>query len=494
VTPEEQLNRWLKEIDQQIAQGRLDLSRDQFNQIELPTSYGNLTGMLPGSYPGYPGLPTADFLSGSLGAFGYVGNDPRYAAMGYGAGTQTIPFRNLVLKGQEIQGGWQQQASDRALRQADLDAKMELETGVPYAGGAPLPTWLRPYSGWVKEYMQRNGGLVPNGPDFNAALGQGQVKTDDGGRVNQDGTVSYYSQQAGWQVGGQIDRASNAVVHNAVGQQLAAGGRAGAGGVGAEGMVRPGAPGSATAGAYGTGAPRSQAQRDLEERGRATDLTHQIQVTQNEIDRLRADSEIADRSGRLDIARSLEARANELERRNQDLNEQKAQADIALRAADLVNVRGAGDVFQSIARARGLEGTNVPGTYNAFQRGGGIPGLGGFESFTMRRPGSAVAAAGAPGVLPSTGAPATTMQRPGQQPSPEDFLNPRAGTVSGSMGLTLARPDRIRARDWERATPTERGVASSAYQENDITPQDLESLIASGAPRFQRANRARFVG
>src|SRR5262245_44445733 len=76
----------MQAIQDEIASGRLQLDRDIYQNIQLPTSYGNLTGFIPSGYPGYAGLPTFGALTGAAGMFGLAGTDPRWAQLGYQSG------------------------------------------------------------------------------------------------------------------------------------------------------------------------------------------------------------------------------------------------------------------------------------------------------------------------------------------------------------------------------------------------------------------------
>src|SRR5690348_6829090 len=99
-------------------QGMLKLSQDRFNQIELPTfqqvtlpsSQAQLTGMLPVGYGGgYGGSASADFLNSALNAFGQVGSnlDPRYAQLGYTADQRTLAGRSLDLQGDDLRARYE---------------------------------------------------------------------------------------------------------------------------------------------------------------------------------------------------------------------------------------------------------------------------------------------------------------------------------------------------------------------------------------------------
>jgi len=435
LTFEEWLQKAIADATAEYQAGNLALNRDIFSNISLPQSYGGLTGFLPSGYPGYGGLPTFGALTDTLGAFGYTGNDPRWAQMGYGANEQTLPFRNLVLNAQQIQGGWAQQASNRALQQAEVDAQMSLDTGQPYIGGQPAPGWLRPYAGWAREFMQRNGGLVPNGPDFNAALQRGEVHTDDGGRVDPGGTVSYYNPQTGWQVGGRVDQQSGRVVRSAQGQpgeiQMQAFGMSTGPQMGGQstfyqgpGAGGYGGAGGATRSLFGQGDPRSQAQRVLEEQGRQYDLG--FGQRQREFD-----------------------------------------TETALRALQQESQLSA-DPFQQVQYRYGLGQAGIPNVINAVAGRGVLPGVQGGQGQAPDRPtlGNQVARVGGQPTFGQPGGPAGLEQQ------------------AGALGPL----SQINARNYLRAGPLGQQYVNSAYRwagqaQND---QDVQEAVRLGLPQFAR--------
>jgi len=425
LTFEEWLQKAIADATAEYQAGNLALNRDIFSNISLPTSYGGLTGFLPSGYPGYGGLPTFGSLTDTLGAFGYTGNDPRWAQMGYGASEQTLLFRNLVLNAQQIQGGWQQQASNRALQQAEVDARMSLDTGQPYIGGQPAPAWLRPYAGWAREFMQRNGGLVPNGPDFNAALQRGEVHTDDGGRVNPGGTVSYYSPDRGWVEGGRVDQSTGRVVRTAQGQpgqwQMFEGGPQMGG---QEPFYGASGAGATTRGLFGQGDPRSQAQRNLEEQGRQYDLG--FGQRQREFD-----------------------------------------TETALRALQQESQLSA-DPFQQAQYRYGLGQAGIPNVINAVAGRGVLPGVqGGY------------------GPAPDRPTLANQVARVGGQPT---FGQPGGPAGLEQQAGALGPLSQINARNYLRAGPLGQQYVNSAYRwagqaQND---QDVQDMVQRQLPQFAR--------
>jgi hypothetical protein len=187
----------LATIQEEVAQGRLSLDRDIYQNIQLPTyqnitfptSYGQNTGYLPADYPGpYAGGPTFGNVMGTAALFGDAGNDPRLAAQGYAPGSLTVAGQAQRLN-EEIARAQQQQFgktfgmteynanqarfndyTDQANkdRQYALDINADPNTVV---GGQILPSWLQPHAEWARQFASQNGGRLPTSQDLRTALG-----------------------------------------------------------------------------------------------------------------------------------------------------------------------------------------------------------------------------------------------------------------------------------------------------------------------------------
>lgn len=250
-------DQYLSDIMAAIAQGQLQLQRDRFNQIELPTfqqislpsSYTNLTGFLPGDYRGpYAGLAGWDALSGAVNMMGQVGGvdqfgntipgelDPRLAALGYEAGQKTLGGRQLDLQGDAQRAAERQWAfefgagrsdADRLFaeqqrvqlqQQAENDRAYALEIGVDpkyVVGGQVLPDYLRPHAEWAKQFAMGNQGRAPSYQDLVTALAPtGRTPEDYNGGRPYPGQVPAAGPGIVWDParGGYLDTASGKVV------------------------------------------------------------------------------------------------------------------------------------------------------------------------------------------------------------------------------------------------------------------------------------------
>jgi hypothetical protein len=338
---------YLADLEQEIARARLQLDRDEFEQIRRPTfldvtrpgAVSGLTGMLmnrPDLYGNYAGRQTIDQLNATTGAAGRFANDDRYGEF---AGQTTMAGQEFV--------------SNMAARDAQLSA----EYGVPFVGGQQAPEWLAPFTTWARNFMMQNGGRIPTGTQFNQALKQGQVYDDRGGIVQPGGGAQYTADQQ------QFYGTTGADSLTEPGQRYA---QAAVGGAVGGSPVNP--AGGATQGRFPTAQPRTQAQRELEERGRATDLGVQVQreemelrrtlgLAQIDIDRMRAEADVAATGGNLEIARSKEERANELERRAQALTEEVERRKLALQTGDMTGFIDGNETLSRI----GLFGQDATG-------------------------------------------------------------------------------------------------------------------------------------
>ncbi|HYF47367.1 MAG TPA: hypothetical protein VD926_14230 [Acidimicrobiales bacterium] len=367
----------------------------KYRDIERPESYGGLTGMLPEDYWGpYGGMPTFGALSGAASLFGQVGGgvgsgvnaqlDARLAEMGYAPGQRTLAGRELDMRGDiarrqmyewDREFGASRSDADRAFGEmqrqsvnADRarDTALELETGIPYFNGSPMPEWLRPHAEWARQYATGNQGRMPTFEELTAALGKhghqpedfnaqnpgqpfaGTLPTVGPGIIYDPARGGNYDTISGKVIDGPelaaelrnrmsggvrasgFDEAGRPIYAAAQGDQLSSQAGLGPGGMqmmpgrmemqsradAVSGQARGTGTGSlasqkagtATRTAFASGTPRSQAQRELEERGRQFDAS-------NEIDRMRAEAEVARMNGQ-------EARADELERRAMSLREE----------------------------------------------------------------------------------------------------------------------------------------------------------------------------
>jgi hypothetical protein len=396
-------------IDYDARMAAIEENRRQFdlnyNNINLPTSIGQNTGFLPTGYiGGYGGLPTFGALTGSTDMFGEIGSnlDPRYAALGYTAGQKTLQGRQLDLQGDAQRAREREDAlrrqlmessqrftemdrnQQRFLDQRNKDTQLELETGVPYLDGSPMPEWMRPHAEWVHQWQEQHDGTPPTyqalvenlgrmgmqPEDFNGGrpypgtvptlapgvLPQGNgkaldmvagkqidaseantlgaqrraqagIRVDSQNPLDANGQPNYLAtQQAGFrrtasemaapgQDGLQMERADGMMNFQTGGQGpggnpedkfagdslmnfQAMGGNAAPGGINYQG--------SGAAGSNFSGQVKSQAQRELEERARQSDVQAQIQNKQ-------IDLRNALDQGNLDLARKAQQDLNALE-------------------------------------------------------------------------------------------------------------------------------------------------------------------------------------
>lgn len=261
--------------------------------------------------------------------------------------------------------------------QTNTDAQLAMEMGVDPAhvvSGSILPEYLRPHAEWARQHARANQGTIPTHDDLVNALGRHGHRPEDfnqaapgqpfpgtfptsapgviydparGGHFdtisgkaltgpevgdvarnrmaggvkvagfNQDGTPIYAAPQ-GTQIASQAGLGPQAGPAGADfdGAPMMNNSRAAgtpAGGLRDGGTGRAGA---ATRQAMASGTPRSQAQRELEERGRQFDIGSQIE-------RDLADAKIAREQGQ-------EARADELERRAMGLREEIERGQLGL--------------------------------------------------------------------------------------------------------------------------------------------------------------------
>lgn len=139
-------------INAQIGQGNLQLNRDIYENIQLPTyrdvtfptSVGQNTGFLPQNYAGgFGGMPTFGAMTGTAGMFGMAGSDPRWAMLGYQPGQETLGGRTL--------GGGE----------ARSDTDMTMQYGAPVVGGTLVPDWMKPFQAQAQLYARNNQGMAP---------------------------------------------------------------------------------------------------------------------------------------------------------------------------------------------------------------------------------------------------------------------------------------------------------------------------------------------
>lgn len=273
LTPEQQFQIAMAMIDDQIAQGNLQLNRDIYSNINLPQSYGGLTGMLPGGYPGYGGMPTFGSLADSAQLFGFTGNDPRYAGMGYPANTPTMAMRTLyhqlVNRQQDMAESQRRDVLDR--QTSDFEREMEYGGG-PVLNGQPVPAWMQPHMEWAREFTRANNGRVPTRGDLETVLSRQ-------GRTPED--YAYPGNPGGWTgplVGRVGDAAQGPQNQMRTAQATAAGypvSRANYEGYNQGGGLNYAGSGYAQQG-YGQ-VPMSAEQRRLLEQGRQFDVGAQLQ-------------------------------------------------------------------------------------------------------------------------------------------------------------------------------------------------------------------------
>lgn len=343
----------MAELERDYKNAVLQLQRDEYQNIALPESIAKFSGY-------YQGRLSAPWISGTSELAGTFMNDERFGEF---AGRRTLPGQELDLRDRL---GTQQNVQNIL----NSDNEMELQTGVPYLGGRPMPSWLAPTKQWAKDYFATNQGRLPTPDDYHFAIQQGQVWTDEGGRVQPGGNVVYppnhplQGTPKNVFTGTNIMPATQGTGTGMVtepGQQYTTQARVG-------GAIGPSPAGAATASAFGAGAPRSQAQRELEERGRATDIGAQVQreelalretlgLAQLDIDRMRAEAEVAARNGETAIAASKEARADELERRAQALTEEVERRKLQLQTGQMTGFVDGNETLERI----GLFGQDATG-------------------------------------------------------------------------------------------------------------------------------------
>lgn len=403
------VERYIAELQNAIAQGRLQLDRDIYQNIQLPT-YQNVTlpssiaantGMLPGGYVGgYGGKASAPFLESNINMMGQVGDtaDQRITDLGYAAGQRTLAGRELDLRGDaqrasERQFGLQFDASrsdaDRAYAEAVRarvqqqqaeDFRTSLEAGVPVLNGSPMPAWMQPHQEWARNFQMSNGGRVPTYADLVGALApSGRVPEDYNGGQPYPGQppaagpgILYEPARGGYldAVSGKVldpqtaaatirDRQGYAqpmtvgpdgapTFANRPGTAAAPLGAALPSGVAATGggvrpdagdgatmrtmdlMTRPlpayagptvGTAGAATA-AIGQGAPMSQAQRELIERGRQADLQNAQAQNAQRIQEKQVEYQNAVAQGNLELANRAQTELTDLNNRKLELERQ----------------------------------------------------------------------------------------------------------------------------------------------------------------------------
>lgn len=281
---DDELQAAIARINAEIARGNLQLNRDIYSNITLPTyrnvtfpsSYAGLTGYLPSEYPGvFHDQPTFGSLMDTAQMFGRAGTDPRFANLGFKPGERT-------LGGQQL---------DEQRRQFDTAQGQDwaLNTGTPSTIG-------------MGQRLEEAAQALRNNPAYQAAQRSGDTGTlrqmEQGLWQQVTGlspelaqAASERSRQLIHASGGQLTQAQalEQAVQQGFGQMQrggqGAGGAAAGGGGGFTGLNFAGS-GMGAAG-YGPG-PISQAQRQLMEQARQFDVGAQLQALQQE-SQLRAD-------------------------------------------------------------------------------------------------------------------------------------------------------------------------------------------------------------
>lgn len=195
--------------------GRLQLERDQFEQVTRPTftdvtrpgAVSGLTGFLmdrPDLYGNLAGGPTFGAQSSYAEMFGQAGSQDSamLRALGYDPNQRTLGGRQLDLQGDKIRGDYEHQdrlfdasrsdadrlyAEEQRLAfqdQASKDVALEAQYGQAFINGQPVPDYLAPHADWARQFVQQNGGRLPTFTDVVAALAPyGQTPQDyNGGR------------------------------------------------------------------------------------------------------------------------------------------------------------------------------------------------------------------------------------------------------------------------------------------------------------------------
>jgi hypothetical protein len=336
------LQRYIAELSHLIASGQLQLARDRFNEIEkptyqnisLPTSIASNTGMLPSDYiGGYGGRASWDALTGAANMAGQFGDDPRLRAMGINPGDFTLAGRSLNLQGDQIRGQERDQELDRILQGdtqrafernqeleriqaiADSDFKKSMESGGRFIGGNPAPPWLQPQDEeWARQWMIQHNGFLPTEADLNQALAKyGQTSTNRTAAGSQQTMTMGPGDQSYQTTGARV------------GQAL---------------PTYQGPAGAATAGAFQSGAPRSTAQRQLEEQGRQADLQNQLGINAQRITEEENKRQNAIATGQLDLAREAEANKARFEGERVGLETQRVNLEQEIQRGQLDLQRG----------------------------------------------------------------------------------------------------------------------------------------------------------